>query len=162
MWSLLADGAVKALRTRCQVWRNSFGKIQGQGLTVQCIPPSLPSLHDRHQSSVNGCGWSEAGVGQLLDLGAEDLIPAHPPFIVVSRWATAASCISLHLAVGQTRYQAPHAACRRFLSAALQLLDIAPILPVWLADNPGRSRILGSQTVKAPRPCSWQLVTSIH
>ncbi|KAH3912642.1 hypothetical protein HBI56_154970 [Parastagonospora nodorum] len=51
----------KASRTRRQVWRNSFGKIQGQGQTVCCIPSPLLGLHDRRQSSSDCCGWSEVG-----------------------------------------------------------------------------------------------------
>jgi hypothetical protein len=56
------------------------------------------------------------------DLGAEShLATAHAPSIAVFQRPY---CSVLHLAADQTRYAAPHAACRRFVSAALQLLDI--------------------------------------
>jgi hypothetical protein len=54
------------------------------------------------------------GVCHLLDLGAEDLIPAHAPFIIVSQWATAPSCISLHLEQAKRATSLPRSAATRY------------------------------------------------
>jgi hypothetical protein len=126
MWSLLAVEALEASRTRRQVWRNSFGKIQGHGQTVCCIPSPLPGLHDRRQSAGNGCGWPAAGVGRLLDLGAEvaSRSCSRTHSIAVFQWATAVSCIAVHQSCisQQTKHATQHRAqlAEGFLSAALQ------------------------------------------
>jgi hypothetical protein len=130
-------------------------------------PVASPTyLHDRRQSSVHSFGWPEArGHGRLLDLGAEVASHNSSPSIHqrISKGllqCPASLCISL-----QAKHATQHlnVACRSFLSAALHLLDIAPNIacPGSLATTPRvRSRILASQTAKAPRPCSWQFVPS--
>jgi hypothetical protein len=79
------------------------------------------------------------GVGRLLDLGAE--VPSQScsrtHSIAVFQWATAVSCIVVHQSCIslQTKHAMQHFAQRAegLLSAALQRLDIAPILLSRLA-----------------------------
>jgi hypothetical protein len=169
MWSSLAGEALRAVRTRRQVWRNSFGKIQGQGHTAWCIPSPLPGLHDRRQSAVGQLRLVRGGGhGRFSDLGAEvasrrcsRTIPS--PYFNGLLQCSALVCINLHLAADQTRYATTRAACRRFLSLPRCSDSISH--QYCLSGSltiPARSRILGSQTAKAPRPCSWQLVTLLY
>lgn len=156
---------MKALRTRRQVWRNSFGRIQGQGQTARRIPSPLPDCMIGASQQLDSCGWPEAGGWPLLRSGGH-LRAAHAPFhrrnsmdycSVLHR--SASSCISQ-----QTKHATQHLA-QLAESFSLPRCNDSISHQYCLSGSlttPARSRILGSQTAKAPRPCSWQLVTLLH